>query len=193
MIHENTFKKAFEAISEVHSTDINKELHDGTHYPSELLYSQRMYKTLIDYDPSANYAMQLAALCQHFERWEIQRDTFPMNKKGYYDWRKAVMTYQLKRTVEVLKASGLEDVDIEEVTDILLNRGKKDHDKGQVLEDVACIVFVEWYLEPFSEKHDLTKVIDIVTKTVKKISSKGMFTISEKELPEVVGNILKQL
>ena len=193
MIQENLFKEAYAAIADVHAQDIKTETFDGKDYPSELLYSERMHKALLEFDENADYIMQLAALCQHFERWVILRSIYPMDKKGYYDWRKGVMAYQLERTAEVLTSCGVVQEDIDEIADILLNRGKKGHEKGQVMEDVACIVFVECYLEAFAAKHEMPKVLDIVTKTVKKISEAGMQAILKRPLSDAVQNILKQL
>lgn len=193
MITDELYKKACEAINEAHSKDTNKEIVDGTEIAVELIYSQRMLKVLTEFSVDADYKMKLAAQCQHFERWSVLRNIYPMDKKGYYQWRKAIMEYQLKRTAEVLTLSGISQKDIHNISDILLNRGKKEHAEGQVMEDVACIVFVEWYLPVFAVKHEPEKVIDIVKKTVKKISEEGMLAISKRKLSKSVQEILNQL
>jgi len=193
MITEDLYKKACLAIDEVHAKDANKELVDGVEVPAELIYSQRMLKVLTEFSVDADYKMKLAAQCQHFERWGIARNLYPMDKKGYYQWRKAVLDYQLARMTGVLGNCGFAANNIQQISDILQNRGKKEHIDGQVLEDVACIVFVEWYLPAFAAKHEPEKVIDIVKKTTKKISEEGMTAISGRNLSASVLEILKQL
>jgi hypothetical protein len=41
------------------------------------------------------------------------------------------------------------------------------------LEDVICLVFLEYYLEEFAAKHDEEKLIDIIRKTWNKMSPAG--------------------
>ena len=43
----------------------------------------------------------------------------------------------------------------------------------QTLEDVICLVFLEFYFEPFAHKHPEDKTIDILQKTWKKMSKAG--------------------
>jgi hypothetical protein len=62
---------------------------------------------------------------------------------------------------------------IERVKDLLLKRGLKRDDEVQALEDVICLVFLEFYLEDFAAKHDEPKLIDIIQKTWNKMSEKG--------------------
>ena len=49
---------------------------------------------------------------------------------------------------------------------------KKDKE-SQVLEDVICLVFLQYYFEAFSLKHNDEKLIEILKKTWKKMSEKG--------------------
>lgn len=193
MITEDLYKKACLAIDEVHAEDTNKEIVDGVEMAAELIYSRRMLGVLTEFSVDANFKMKLAVQCQHFERWTIARNLYPMDKKGYYQWRKAVLEYQINRMTEVLSNCGFATNNIHQISDILQNRGKKEHIDGQVLEDVACIVFVEWYLPAFAEKHDPEKVIDIVKKTTKKISEEGMIAISGRKLSASVQEILKHI
>ena len=44
---------------------------------------------------------------------------------------------------------------------------------SQMLEDVACIVFLQYYFDEFAKKHTDEKIIDIVQKTWKKMSEQG--------------------
>ena len=43
----------------------------------------------------------------------------------------------------------------------------------QTLEDAACLVFLEHEFTEFSRKHEDEKVIDIVAKTLAKMSARG--------------------
>jgi 5-methylthioribose kinase len=43
----------------------------------------------------------------------------------------------------------------------------------QLLEDVICLVFLEFYFDPFAEKYSEEKLIDIVQKTWRKMSERA--------------------
>ncbi|MFW2377494.1 MAG: DUF4202 family protein, partial [Cellulophaga baltica] len=40
-------------------------------------------------------------------------------------------------------------------------------------EDVICLVFLEYYFEPFAQKYSEEKLIDILQKTWRKMSKEG--------------------
>lgn len=185
MISEHLFNRASNAIKEIHLSDPNKIVHKGSNTTAEQLYSERMLKILLEFVPGSDYQLKLAAQCQHLERWKIARDLYTMDRKGYHQWRRAVMDFQLGRTRDTLASVGLDKQDVIEITEILRNQGNKTHEKAQIIQDVACIVFVNWYLQGFAIKHESTKVQDILVKTTRKMSDRGR-TFLEQEL-----NILK--
>ena len=68
---------------------------------------------------------------------------------------------------------GYGEEDSERVANLLLKKGLKTNPETQALEDVACLVFLEYYLEPFSVKHREVKVLKILRKTWMKMSDDG--------------------
>ena len=56
---------------------------------------------------------------------------------------------------------------------LLLKKQLKKDSETQALEDVICLVFLEFYFEPFAAKHTEEKVIDILRKTWRKMSEDG--------------------
>lgn len=73
----------------------------------------------------------------------------------------------------ILADQGYDVETIEWVKDLLLKRGLKRDDEVQVLEDVACLVFIEYYLDDFARKHEEEKLLDIIRKTWNKMSPAG--------------------
>ena len=49
---------------------------------------------------------------------------------------------------------------------------KKDAET-QLIEDIICLVFLEYYLQLFVEKHDTEKLKNIILKTWNKMSKNG--------------------
>jgi hypothetical protein len=168
------FKDAIAHIDAANGNDPNKEIFEGKEYPKELLYSERMTAWLHKFEPNASEALQLAARAQHICRWKIPRSDYPMNRKGYNDWRTTLAKFHGDTTAEIMKQAGYDDEMCEKVKALLLkDRIKLDDPDGQTLEDVICLVFLEFYFVPFAPHYTEPKLISIVQKTWKKMSDRG--------------------
>lgn len=172
------FNKAIEMIDALNQQDPDLEEADGNPYPKALLYSARMTAMLDRYAPNASEALQLAARCQHIERWKIARDTYPMTKAGYYQWRTALKAFHAEKTRGILQAAGYDDSLIAHVCALVMKALPSANKEAQILEDVVVLVFLESYLEQFVNTHanyDAAKFADILTKTLKKVSPAGRY------------------
>lgn len=165
--------KAFAYFDEANSKDPNVEVFKGQEYAKELLYAQRMSKQLSLFAPDASEALQLSARCQHICRWEIARDSYPMDRVGYLKWRQDLKKFHAKKAGDILKKVGYKDDVIEQVSFLLEKKQLKKNKDTQTLEDVICLVFLEYYFEPFAAKHPEDKLIDVVQKTWRKMSKEG--------------------
>jgi hypothetical protein len=166
--------QAFAAFDAYNANDPTLEVFDGTPYPKELLYARRMTARLNDFQPDASDAIQLAARSQHIGRWEIPRNTYTMDKKGYLQWRNAEKNHHAKIADEILTRQGFDTTTIEQVQFLLLKKELRTNVDTQLLEDVICLVFIEYYLEEFASRHEDEKVVDILFKTMKKMSPRGL-------------------
>lgn len=153
--------------------DPNRELVDGQQLAKEWIYAQRMSQHLNSFYPHASELLQIACRAQHICRWKIPRSDYPMDKAGYKKWRTELAKFHGELTGELMQAQGYTEQDIERVKDLLLKRGLKRDEEVQVLEDVVCLVFIEFYLEDFASKHDEDKLLDIIRKTWNKMSDRG--------------------
>jgi hypothetical protein len=135
----------------------------------------------------------LAAKCQHISRWSIPRATFPVGKKGYYDWRAAIMAHQLNVSTSVLKQAEINDQSIEIIVDVLKNKADKTNQNASIIEDTACLTFIKWYLVPFTGQFDAAKAKIILQKTAGKMSERGLGLLPEMELSEEVHQVLALL
>ncbi|NDV16706.1 DUF4202 family protein [Muricauda sp. TY007] len=165
--------EAFKLFDEANTQDPNKENFEGTAYPKELLYAQRMTDTLNEFEPDASEALQLTARCQHICRWEIPRESYEMNRVGYLKWRQELKKFHAEKSKSILKEVGYDDETIDRVAFLLLKKQLKKDEETQTLEDVICLVFLKYYYEPFLVKHDDDKIVSILQKTWKKMSPKG--------------------
>lgn len=167
-------KEAFNQFDAYNTTDPNQKVFEGKTYAKEVLYAERMTKKLNDYAPEAPEYMQLAVRCQHIGRWEIARNAYPMDRAGYLMWRSQLKLHHTKIAEPILKECGYDEETINKVKSLLLKKQLHQNPDTQLIEDVICLVFVEFYLDSFSSQHSEEKMIDILKKTLKKISPRGI-------------------
>ncbi len=167
------FETAIALIDKENSKDINTYPVSGLEYPKELLYSQRMTRTLLQFKPDASKALQIAARAQHICRWKIARDEYPMDRVGYLKWRETLKKMHAEITADILKQVGYDTIFVERISKIILKKLIKKNEESQALEDTICLVFLDYYFEAFAAKHPEEKVIDILQKTWVKMSEAG--------------------
>ncbi|MDT0606419.1 DUF4202 domain-containing protein [Croceitalea rosinachiae] len=185
-------KDAFQRFDQANSEDPNIEVFGGAPYPKELLYAERMTAVLNDFEPNASEALQLTARCQHICRWEIPRNQYEMNKPGYLRWRQDLKKFHAKKARTILTEVGYDEDTIKQVAFLLLKKQLKKSAETQALEDVICLVFLQYYFEPFAAKHPNEKVIDILQKTWGKMSEKGRQAALQISFSKTSKNLIDQ-
>jgi hypothetical protein len=159
---------------------------------SEVLYAQRMSDRLNKFRPDAAEHIQLAIRCQHIGRWEIPRNTYPDGKKGYIAWRNKLKDHHAGLAGRIMSECGYNQEMISSVQDLLEKKDLRNNPDTQLLEDVVCMVFVEFYLEDFALKHDDAKVIDILAKTFRKMTPAAIGVAKEFNLPPRPKDLLER-
>ncbi|MFT6716273.1 MAG: hypothetical protein ACJA0Q_000908 [Saprospiraceae bacterium] len=165
--------KIFQLIDDVHRTDPNKEIVNGKEGSKELFYSDRMSEWLIKFHPEADELQEIGAKCQHLNRWGIVRDSYSRDKKGYYQWRIALYEYQANKAAELMEQCDYSPREIELVKEMVAKNDLKNNANSQLLEDIACLVFIEYYLEDFATDYEEEKLIKIIQRTWNKMSEKA--------------------
>ncbi|NOQ69105.1 MAG: DUF4202 family protein [Gammaproteobacteria bacterium] len=173
---QQQFNIAIELIDVANSEDPNRVTIDGKDWPKELLYSHRMSDMLKRYDPDADEVKKLSVRAQHIQRWKSPRDAYPMNRKGYHQWRTGLYTFHADTVADLLVTAGYEE---EFINSVKLAVGKKSLNTNpdtRLVEDVASLVFIEHYMLGFVERHpeyDEEKWIDIIRRTWRKMSDQA--------------------
>ena len=170
---QSQFQNASEWIDAKNTQDPNTEIYQSKSYPKELLYSNRMYEKLMAFYPEASQEIQIASKAQHICRWEVARESYPMDRVGYLKWREDLKKFHAKTTAEILEKAGYSQEFIARVSFLIEKKLLKKDTETQLLEDVICLVFMEFYLDSFVQKHDREKMKNIILKTWNKMSEKG--------------------
>jgi len=192
MTTSDQFEKAITTFDAYNLNDPHYETFEGALVSKELLYAQRMSARLNDFYPGAPEYLKLAAHCQHIGRWEIPRESYPMDKKGYLQWRNVLKTHHAKLAEQILGSCRYDAATIEKVKYLLLKKELFTNPDTKVLEDVICLVFIEHYLEEFAEKHEPKKVIDILVKTLKKMSPRAIEEAAKIPVSEKIKILIYQ-
>jgi hypothetical protein len=182
-IMSERFRVAIERFDAANSVDPNKEVYQGKEYPKEILYAERMTRWLERLAPEASEALRLAARSQHLCRWMIPRSRYPMDRRGYHDWRTTLQGFHAEKAGAILRDAGYDEGTIARVQSLLCKENLKSDPEMQALEDVICLVFLEDYLAEFTREHDKEKLLTILRKTWKKMSTRGQKAALELKLP----------
>ena len=159
----------------------------GTSRPYELAYAERMSAQLAQIYPDASELLRIAARAQHIRRWEIARASFPEGRHGYNDWRSACRQHHAKLVTAIMARHGYDDGEIAHVAKLIRKEQLKKDKESQALENVVAVVFLEHYFAEFDANHsgyDDAKMIDIIGKTLRKMSPKGHAAAMALPLPE---------
>jgi len=120
--------------------------------------------------------MQIACRAQHLERWTMPRSDYGEGRKNYYQWRLACGRMHGRRAAEIMAESGYPQEECERVETIITKRKLREDEDTQLLEDVACMVFLERYFAGFFEDNpdfDKEKWLRIVRRTWDKMSPRA--------------------
>lgn len=160
---------------------------DGVQRPYEVVYSERMTARLLAMYPDASETLRIAARGQHIRRFDLPRSGYPEGKIGYNEWRKACREHHARLLGEIMAKHGRSAEEIERVAMLVKKEQLKKDRESQALENVVDVVFVEHYFDEFVGKYasyDDDKIIDIIGKTLRKMSPKGHQAALQLDLPE---------
>jgi hypothetical protein len=187
------FAEARRLIYAAHDEDPTKLSLDGTEIPYETHYATKMEKYLNKRAPNSSDVLKLAVCGQHFRRWEVPRDSYPKTKIGYHTWRTYLKKRQGNLVAEILDVNGYSSQQTERCKALIMKEGlKQGEDEVQVLEDVACLVFLDDQFDEFKEKHDEDKIVHILQKTWGKMSKEGQDMALDIPMTEECKDLVKK-
>ncbi|KAL1593188.1 hypothetical protein SLS60_010796 [Paraconiothyrium brasiliense] len=187
------YEQALAAIDAAHAQDPNKVTIADKEVPYELHYADKCTSYLEKRCPDASEALRLAIRAQHFRRWEVPRSTFPMTRVGYHAWRTHLKKRQADLVMSILdecygstppRSREEHMAFINRVGSLMKKEGLKEGDEeAGVLEDVACLVFLDDQFDKYAKLWDEgekgeggldeEKVLGILRKTWAKMTERG--------------------
>ncbi len=187
------FNAVIADIDAANAEDPRRVTVDGVERPFESVYAERMTETLERMYPDASELLRIAARAQHIRRWEIPRDSQPKGREGYNKWRLSLRKMHADLVGAIMAEHGYAEDEIAQVGRFLRKEGLKRDADSQALENVVDVVFLEHYWDDFVSKYsdyDDDKLIDIVGKTLRKMSSHGHAAALELDMPDAQKRIV---
>lgn len=186
------FLHAVHLIDQANAQDPEWESWQGRAYPKTYLYGLRMTQWLVRLEPNAPEPAFLAARAQHVCRWLVPRQAYPPGRRGYLEWRTFLYRLHADKAARLLAAAGYDEATIAQVQRILMKRGLKQDSLVQLVEDAACLVFLEYYFAPFAKDYDDAKIVEIVAKTWRKMSDNARQAALQLHLGEREAKLVRQ-
>jgi hypothetical protein len=129
-----------------------------------------MSEELLSLAPDASPLVQLAVRAQHLERWKIPRSDYPHGRRGYLTWRREAAHRHGVRLSEIARRVGYNSDETARLAKLVRKAGARTDPEAQLVEDVACLVFLRHYLGEFAMRTEAAKLPNILTRTWRKMS-----------------------
>ncbi|MGA4644010.1 DUF4202 domain-containing protein [Limisphaera sp. 4302-co] len=184
------FAEAIRRFDEENARDPNTLEINGERLPRELVYARWLTEWVLRLCPQASEALRLAARCQHLRRWEIPRESFPMDRAGYLRWRTTLQRFHAEQSARILREVGYPEEIVRRVQELNLKKGLPHDPETQVLEDALCLVFLEHQLEDLASRTSEDKLVNALARSWKKMSPAGRAAALELHYSERVRPLL---
>jgi hypothetical protein len=202
VVDDDRFRRAIEAIDVANADDPNTLDVRGERRPKELAHAELVTDWVRRLRPSAGEELLLAARAHHLRRWAVPRSDYPQGRPGYLQWRRDLHSRHADDVGRLLSEAGYDEPTITRVQALVAKRdqparGVSDDPDARALEDALCLVFIETQFRALADQFDDDeKMIDVVRKTLRKMSPQGIAAASKLPLAErdralidrVVGN-----
>ena len=139
----------------------------------ELPHAERAVEWVRLLRPDAPPELLVAARAHHIRRWEIPRSSEPDGRPGYLRWKKRLHDHHAAVAGRVLEAEGCDPAFIARVQAIVRKERLKSDADVQTLEDALSLVFLETQFDELADKLDEDHMVDVVAKTLRKMTDAG--------------------
>jgi hypothetical protein len=172
------YATATQAIDAANALDPTRVSVRGVSLPLALAHGQYAAEWVAELDPTADELVLLAARAHHLRRWELPRSDYEPGRAGYLRWKRDQRQRHARDVADLLTPLGYEADEVALVQAWV----RRDHlatDPGsQLVEDAACLVFIETQLADVAGKLEHDHLVDVIRKTAKKMSPAALAAVS---------------
>ena len=183
------YDTAVAAIDQANAADPNSVEVRGQHVALALIHGQLAAEWIARLVTEPDETLLLAARAHHLRRWELRRDSYPAGRPGYLRWRRDQKVRHATDVAAILEPCGYEPAEIDRVQRLIR---RESVDGTQAVEDAACLVFMETQLASFASRTDHELTLEVIRKTARKMSPRGMELVAAIPLGETERALLRE-
>ncbi len=184
------YEAAVAAIDAANADDPHTLVIDGVAQPKELTHAAMAVAWVQRLDPAATEAQLLAARAHHLRRWVTPRSAYPEGRAGYLRWRFDAKRRHAAEVAEILGSVGYGDAEVARVQQIVRKEGVRHDPQVQTHEDALCLVFLETQFGDLIDRLGEAHAVDVVRKTVAKMSDAGIAAALQLSLSDAEASVL---
>ncbi len=176
---DGSLNSAIEAIDRANADDPNRITVRGADHALAEVHGQLASEWVRRLEPAAGDAVVIAARAHHLRRWELARATYPEGRAGYLRWRRDQKARHARDVEQLLIDAGYGPAVIERVQALLRREGLGTDVETQLVEDAACLVFLETQLASTAARLDRDHMLEVIRKTARKMSPAAIALVAE--------------
>ena len=165
------FQAAQRRFDQENARDPHTETVNGVPRPRELVYAEWLTDWVLKLCPDASEELRLAARAQHLCRWMVPRESHPLTRSGYLQWREALKKFHAQKAGDILREVDYPEAVIGRVQHLILKKHFPQDPESRVLEDALCLVFLEHQFADLASRKPDATMINTLQKTWKKMTS----------------------
>ncbi len=184
------YERACAAIDAANRADPTVISVRGEHYPLAEIHGVLAAGWVERLRPGADETVQLGARAHHLRRWEVPRSSYAEGRPGYLRWRRDQKARHGRDVAALLEMQGYAPEEIDRVQALIRREGLGTDPDAQLVEDAACLVFLETQLADFAMRFERDRLVEIIVKTARKMSVEALGAVAEIPLDEAHRELL---
>lgn len=188
----NRYDHAVAAIDGANADDPNTVHVRGRTWPLAEIHGRLAAEWVERLRPGADELLRLAARAHHLRRWEVPRSSYPDGRAGYLRWRRDQKQRHADDVTVLLAGAGYTDDEIDRVGALIRRERLATDPDSQVVEDAACLVFIETQLASMVERFEHDHLLDVIRKTARKMTSAGLAAVADLPLGDTERELLAE-
>ncbi|MEX2627988.1 MAG: DUF4202 domain-containing protein [Ilumatobacteraceae bacterium] len=177
-LSDDRFTAAVAAIDAANGDDPTAVTVRGTTEPLALAHGRLAAEWVRRLDPEAADTIVLAARAHHLRRWEVPRSSYPEGRAGYLRWRRDQKRRHADDVGAILRDAGYGDDEVARVQALVRRDGLGEDAGSQLVEDAACLVFIETQLADVADRLDHDHLLEVIRKTARKMSPTALAAVA---------------
>lgn len=182
------YDAAVDAIDTANAADPTRVLVRGAEQPLALAHGRMAAEWVVLLSAGVDAAVRLAARAHHLRRWELPRADYATGRAGYLQWKRDQRRRHADDLGALMAEVGYDPEPIAEAQAAVMRQGEG----GQLVEDAACLVFIETQLATVAEQLDRDHLVEVIRKTAKKMSPEALAAVATIPLGEAEQHLLAE-